>query len=402
MNLREAALIAARSLRMNKLRSVLTTLGIVIGVAAVILLVGLGNGMKAGFSETFGKMATQITVSKSSGSVMGKSARNLTDSDVEALRRGVTDAASVTPLVSGTTTATYDQQKYSVSITGSTSDYLQVADRELLTGQMFTAQQEKNNARVAVLGVNVVSTLFGGDADEAIDKQIRIGRTTFTVIGVMTSDMQGDDAVVMPLGAARSYLIGGSSDVDQIIVKAASAGQVSAAQTEIQRVLDDQHHVTDPTSRDYGVRAFQNQLNDMSQTMTYMTVFIVAIAAISLVVGGIGVANIMLVSVTERTREIGIRKAIGARRSAIMKQFLIEAIALSGLGGIIGVAIGIGLTLGAAQIIPKIAPRFGAPDISLLSVLVAFLFSLLIGLLAGGYPALRASKLHPIDALRFQ
>jgi putative ABC transport system permease protein len=314
----------------------------------------------------------------------------------------VTDAASVTPVVSGTTAATYDQQKYSVSVTGSTSDYLQVANREILTGQMFSAQQEKNNARVVLLGVNVVAKLFDGDANAAMDKQIRIGRASFTVIGVMTSDMQGDDAVVMPLGAARSYLVGGNSNVDQVILKAASADQVSAAQTEIQRVLDDQHHITDPSSRDYTVRAFQNQLNDMSQTMTYMTMFIVAIAAISLVVGGIGVANIMLVSVTERTREIGIRKAIGARRSAVMKQFLIEAIVLSGLGGLIGVVIGIGLTLGAAEIIPKIAPRFGTPDISPPSILVAFLFSLLIGLLAGGYPAMRASKLRPIDALRFQ
>jgi putative ABC transport system permease protein len=252
----------------------------------------------------------------------------------------VTDAASVIPVVSGTTTATYDQQKYSVYATGSTSDYLQVANREILTGQMFSAQQEKNNARVVLLGVNVVAKLFDGDANAAMDKQIRIGRASFTVIGVMTSDMQGDDAVVMPLGAARSYLVGGNSNVDQVILKAASADQVSAAQTEIQRVLDDQHHITDPSSRDYTVRAFQNQLNDMSQTMTYMTMFIVAIAAISLVVGGIGVANIMLVSVTERTREIGIRKAIGARRSAVMKQFLIEAIVLSGLGGLIGVVIG--------------------------------------------------------------
>jgi putative ABC transport system permease protein len=402
MDVREAALVAGRSLRMNKLRSVLTTLGIVIGVAAVILLVGLGNGMKAGFSDTFGKMATQITVSKTSGSVLGKSARNLTDNDVEALQKQVTDAASVTPVVSGTTTATYDQQKYSVNITGSTSDYLTVANRSVLTGEMFTAQQEKNNARVALLGVNVVAKLFNGDAEAAVGQQIRIGRTGFTVIGVMASDMQGDDAVVMPLGAARSYLVGGSDNVDQIIVKAASADRVGAAQTEIQQTLDEQHKVTDPSSRDYTIRAFQNQLNDMSQTMTGMTIFIVAIAAISLIVGGIGVANIMLVSVTERTREIGIRKAIGARRSAVMKQFLIEAVVLSGVGGLIGAVIGIALTFGAAEIVPKLAPKFGTPDVSIPAVVVALLFSLLIGLLAGGYPALRASRLRPIDALRFQ
>jgi putative ABC transport system permease protein len=400
MNLGEAAVIAGRSLRMNKLRSVLTTLGIVIGVAAVILLVGLGNGMRSGLAETFGKMATQINISKND-SVLGATAKNLTDGDVEALRKGVPDAASITPVVSGTATATYDQQKFAATVTGSTSDYLTVNDKEVLTGEMFTAQQADSNARVAVLGTNVVAQLFGGDAAGAIDKQVRIGRATFKVIGVLASDQQGDDAVVMPLGTARSYLIGGTSTIDSITVKATSGNTVSTAETEIQKVLDDRHRISDPNARDYSLRAFQNQINDMNQTLTFMSVFIVSIAAVSLVVGGIGVANIMLVSVTERTREIGIRKAIGARRSAVMKQFLIEAIVLSGLGGLIGVIIGVGLTLVSAEIVPHIAPKFGTPDVSVVAVLVAFLFSLLIGLMAGGYPALRASKLRPIEALRF-
>ena len=404
MNLSEAFVIAGRGLKANKLRSVLTTLGIIIGVAAVIVLVGLGDGIKAGFSDTFGKTANQVTVSKVSGTVLGGASRNLTDSDVKALAQHSTtpDVASATPVVTGSALATYAQKQYQTSVVGSTSDYLGVANRDLLVGQMFTAAQQNANARVVVLGVNPVATLFGGDAAAALGQQVRIGRSNFTVIGVLTSDRQGDDDVVMPLGAARAYLVGGGDAVNQIIVKAASTNQVTAAETEIETVLDDQHHIKDPSERDFTVHSFQNQLQDMQQTMTFLEIFIIAIAGISLVVGGIGVANIMLVSVTERTREIGIRKAIGARGSAIMKQFLIESTVLAGLGGAVGVVFGVGLTLVAAAVIPTLAPKFGTPDVSTLAVVASFVFSLFIGVLAGGYPARRASRLRPIEALRFE
>ncbi|HTK60804.1 MAG TPA: ABC transporter permease [Pseudonocardia sp.] len=401
MNVSEAAVLALRGLRSNKLRAVLTTLGIVIGVAAVIVLVGLGDGMKSGFNATFGKMATQITLTQNS-SALGHTSRELTDADVKALKAGVPDAASITPAVTGSTTATYGTAKFQASIVGSTEDYLRVVDRQITNGQMFDAAQETSSARVVVLGVNSVTTLFNGDANAAIGKQIRIGRTSFTVIGVVASDMQGDDQMIMPLATARSYLVGGSTNVDQIIVKAVSTGAVNSAEIEIYSVLDDQHHITDPSARDYNLRAFAGQLENMQQQTTFMSMFIVAIAAISLVVGGIGVANIMLVSVTERTREIGIRKAIGAPRSSIMKQFLIEAVVVAGVGGVIGAISGVTLTLASAQVIPHIAPKFGTPVVSLPAMLVAFGFSLLIGLLAGGYPAMRAARLRPIEALRFQ
>ncbi|WP_028926123.1 ABC transporter permease [Pseudonocardia acaciae] len=404
MNIREAFVIASRSLRANKLRSVLTTLGIIIGVAAVIVLVGLGDGIKSGFNESFGKMANQITVSKVSGSVIGGGVRNLTDADVRALENPAQapDVASATPVVTGTALATYDQRKYQTSITGSTSDYLRVSDRGVVVGQMFTPAQERASAKVALLGPNAVATLFGGDAGAALGKQVRLGRANFTVIGVLESNGMGDDAALVPIGAARSYLVGGADTVNQIIVKATSPATVQAAQDQITRTLDDRHHIGDPTQRDFKLMAFQNQLDRMRETLTFLTVFTVAIASISLIVGGIGVANIMLVSVTERTREIGIRKAIGARRSAIMKQFLIESTVLAGIGGLAGAAVGVGLTLGAAYVIPKLAPNFGTPDVSVPALAVSFVFSLVIGLLAGGYPALRAARLRPIEALRFQ
>jgi putative ABC transport system permease protein len=386
------------------MRSVLTTLGIIIGVAAVILLVGLGNGIKAGFNSSFGAMATQITVTKLTTSVIGGQVENLTDSDVKELRDRSRASAveSVTPVVTSTVSATYGQGKYQTSVLGSTSDYLEVANRDLLVGNMFTADQERSNARVVVLGPNPAATLFHGDAASAIGKQVRLSRTTFTVIGVLTSDGQSDDAAVMPLGAARSYLVGGTDTVNQIIVKAGSAEGVPAAEKEVTVVLDSRHDIRDPTERDYRVTAFQTQLDRINETLGFLTLFTVAVAGISLVVGGIGVANIMLVSVTERTREIGIRKAIGARRSAIMKQFLIESTVLSGLGGLIGIVFGVGITLAAAVIIPKIAANFGTPDVSIPAVGISFVFSLVIGVVAGGYPALRASSLRPIEALRYQ
>ena len=404
MNFTEAFAIATRSLRANKLRSVLTTLGIIIGVAAVIVLVGLGDGIKGGFSTTFGKTATQITVSKVSGTVLGGSSRELTDADVKALQDDsrTPDVTSVTPVVTSTVLTTANQNSFESAVLGSTADYLEVGNRALLTGEMFTKEQETSNARVVVLGTNAVAALFAGNATDAVGKQVRIGRSNFKVIGVLTSDRQTDDAALMPLSAARAYLVGGATNVSQIIVKAASSNQVSAAETEIETVLDDQHRIKEANERDYKVNSFQSQLENMQQTLTFLEIFIVAIAGISLIVGGIGVANIMLVSVTERTREIGIRKAIGARSSAILKQFLFESTVLAGVGGAVGVLLGVSLTLISAVTIPKIAPNFGTPDLSLLAIVTSFFFSLAIGVVAGGYPAKRAAALRPIEALRFE
>jgi putative ABC transport system permease protein len=403
MYLREAMAMAFQSLRNNRLRSLLTTLGIVIGVAAVILLVGIGNAVKSGFNETFGAFASQINVSKTSGGELGSGARNLSMSDVRALRdpSAAPDIATVTPVVGGPATVTYGHRKYQGEVVGSTTDILAVANRTVLLGSMFTEAQYQASERVTLLGPEIAGALFRGDPAAALGKTVRIQRTNFRVIGILVADGQSDDATMMPLGAAHRYLVGGDQ-LASIIVRVADPQRLDAAQDQIRTTLDRQHAIQDPSHRDYQLQAFQNQINKMNQTIKYMTYFTVFIAGISLLVGGIGVTNIMLVSVTERTREIGIRKALGARRGAIMKQFLIEAVVLAGVGGILGEFFGISFTLIAGQLITAIAPAFGQPTVSVMAGVVSLAFSLAIGLSAGGYPALRASRLRPIEALRFQ
>ncbi|WP_028927382.1 ABC transporter permease [Pseudonocardia acaciae] len=407
MNLKEAFTIALRSMRANRLRSALTTLGIVIGVSAVIVLVGLGDGMKAGFNESFGKLGTQIIITKTSGSVPGGgAAKDLKDSDVTALRNPnqAPDVGQVMPVVTGNSLITYNQAQFRASLAGSTTEYLDMNNRSLVVGSFFTDSQEKSRAKVVVLGPNPVANLFGGDAGAAIGKDVRIDRSTFRVIGVVKSNGQDDDVAIMPLGAARAFVKGGggADTVNTIVVKAASVPQVQPALDQVTKILSERHNITDPSKRDFEVTALQSLLDQFNQFLTFLTLFTVAVAAISLIVGGIGVANIMLVSVTERTREIGIRKAIGARRSAIMKQFLIESTVLAGLGGCVGILIGVSITIAGAIVIPKVAPDFGAPQLSVMAIVIAFVVSLAIGVVAGGYPANRASRLRPIEALRYQ
>jgi putative ABC transport system permease protein len=401
VNLGEALRIALRALRANRLRSVLTTTGIIIGVSAVIVLVALGNGIQAGFTEQFQALTTQIQVTPTEGD---QSAQPLTDADAEALGKPTLapDVASVTPVVSGSAVlAQQGQPGYRTGITGTTANYADVTDLELVTGTFFDDQQERSKAKVVILGTRPVTELFAGDAGAAIGERIRIGRTTFRVIGVAKPTQQ-DDVAYMPLEAARSYVLGGTDEVDNIILTATSAAAVPVALEQVNAILDDRHRITDTTERDYNAQAQQDFIDQASQFLTFLTLFTTAIAGISLVVGGIGVANIMLVSVTERTREIGIRKAIGATRRAILQQFLLESTVLAGLGGTLGVLVGLGISFVGGLVLPRAVPDFPAPSVSPGSVVLALSISLLIGLVAGGYPANRAARLRPIEALRYQ
>ena len=406
--MREALIAALRSLSNNRLRSLLTTTGIVVGVAAVIVLVALGNGMKANFDRQFSRLANQIIIASAKGSVPdGRMPRHLTDQDVAAMsdRQRAPDVADVSPAMQGNVVVTAGQAKDNASLVGATENYLDMQNRRVASGRWFTAAQISGGERGVVVGQQALHLLWdpGTSPDSVIGKPIRLGHSTFKIQGVLAADGQNDNAVIVPLAATRAYLLGNNGgEVSQITVRSTSVATLGRAVTELTAILDTQHLIHSPTSRDFTVTTFTELLNQSTQFINFLTMFIVAVAAISLFVGGVGVANIMLVSVTERTREIGIRKAVGAKTTAILRQFLSEAVMLTGLGGLVGVILGVLVTVGGAAVLPSLVPAIPIPILTLSPVVIAFSVSLAIGLLAGGYPANRAARLRPIEALRFE
>jgi putative ABC transport system permease protein len=405
MSLREALRIALRGLRANRLRSVLTMLGIIIGVAAVVLLVAIGNGVQASVNEKVQPLANLITIVPSTGNVPGGSPpKDLIDGDVSALRREVSDAAAVLPVTSGQALTETQTTQFRSQVVGSTERWLEVNNRDLQAGSFFDEAQVRSTARVVVLGSTVANTLFG-DAPSALHQKVRINRQTFTVIGVMEVVGQPfDNNVIMPLDTVRRYVFGGGDKLNQIIVQVTQAAAVPTAENDVIRILSDRHRIKDPANRDFEVQSLRSQLDTFNQILSILTLFTACVAAISLFVGSIGVLNIMLVSVTERTREIGIRKAIGATRRAILQQFLIESMVLAGVGGLIGIVLGVGLATLGAILAPALGPTLStfAPAVSIPSIVLSFGISLMIGLVAGGYPANRAARLRPVEALRYE
>jgi putative ABC transport system permease protein len=405
MTLRESLRVAVRGLRANRLRTLLTMLGIMIGVAAVILLVSLGNGTSAKLNEQIESLGTNlIGVLQTRGSVAanGKS-RPLTDSDVQALQKAAESPRilTVTPVKQASAVLDFQNEMWRTGIVGSSQDYLAAFHRRMAFGTFFTESDIRTSSRVVVLGDTPVKQIFGGLAAAAVGQKVRIGRQSFQVIGVLEANGQGDDLAVMPITAARNYLVGGDDTVDQIIVEATSQATVPATMAKVTRTLLAEHNISNPDQKDFEVHSNLELLKQYTQVSDVFTLFLAAIAAISLLVGGIGVMNIMLVTVTERTREIGIRKALGARRKAILKQFLIESTVLAGLGGLAGVVVGVGLSLLGARVVAN-QEQFAPPELSTGSVVLAFTVSLCIGLFFGAYPANRAAHMRPIDALRHE
>ena len=408
MNLREALRIAMRGLRANRLRSALTMLGIIIGVAAVILLVALGNGLKTSVNAQLEPLANLITIVPTVGNVPGGAApKDLIDADVAALQDpALADQIdAVIPATTGRALIETDAWRFRANVVGSTESWIEVNNQDMAAGSFFDEAQTRSGAKVVVLGPSVATYLFGDDPAAALNQPVRMNRQTFRVIGVMQSVGEpGDSVAVMPLDTARRYIFGGGDKINQIVVQAAQASAVPAVQDEVIRILSERHRIKDSANRDFEVQSLRSRLDSFNQILRILTLFTAAVAAISLLVGAIGVLNIMLVSVTERTREIGIRKAIGATRRAVLEQFLIESIVLAGLGGLIGVALGVGLSVLGARIAPSFGPTFEsfAPAVTIPSIMVSFGISLAIGLIAGGYPANRAARLRPIEALRYQ
>ncbi|MCU1684877.1 MAG: peptide transporter permease [Amycolatopsis sp.] len=400
MNFFEIMRFAVRGLTANKLRSSLTTLGITIGVAAVILLVAVGNGASASIAASIQGLGTNVlNVSAARGGAAGAVTRPLTVQDAHALVDpvGAPDVKAASPVVTTTATATYGQTSYDISsVTGTEPAYFTTTNRAVADGSLFTSEDLTSARKVVVLGPTTATSIFG--TAEPVGKDVLLNSIQFTVIGVLqakgsTGLQDADDVAIAPLTAVQNSLTGYGS-LNQIAVQATTADSVSLAQTEVTAILNARHEIRLGGTPDYQIQNSAQLLATRTSATSTFTVLLAAVAAISLLVGGIGVTNIMLVTVTERIREIGIRKAIGAPRSAILGQFLAEATMLSLFGGLLGVLIGVvGSRFTIDGIVPVIVPS---------SIFLAFAVSALIGLFFGSYPANRAASLRPIDALRHE
>jgi putative ABC transport system permease protein len=418
--------IALRSLRAHKLRSALTMLGLIIGVAAVILLTSLGQGLLGSVHAAIEPVANSITVvPKVSPFPGGPPAKPLTDGDVAAIAK-IPQVADMVPSVTGASTGAAGQSNKAVTastrgadylsaqVDGTTANYLAARQRTLTAGRFFTDTEDRHGAKVAVLGQLVDQALFGPDPYAALNKTVRLNSITVKVIGVLKPyGAANDSVIIMPIKAVRTGVFGsnfgtGAHQVNNLTVKATSTAAVPAAEAQIRRVLRERHHITDPQYDDFQVQDLGTWVPTFTGLITLVTNAVPAAAAISLLVGGIGVLNIMLLSVTDRTREIGTRKAVGASDSAIMGQFIMESITLAGLGGLVGIGASVGIILGLKQVLGNLggvassAPLSFNPVLSPVPIAAAFAICLFIGLLAGGYPAWRAARLKPIEALRFE
>lgn len=405
MNFLESIRVSLRALRANKLRSVLTMLGIIIGVAAVIAMVGIGNGATASITAQIQGMGSNlITISAgqvNSGGVNGGAGSSATLSMTDVARIEQSSALkAVAPLASTSAQVVLGSGNTSASINGTTPGYAIIKNVTMARGRFITEDDVNTNAKVAVLGPNVVESLMGSADADIIGKKIKIKNVPFQVIGVTTATgstgfQSSDDMIMAPISTVQARLIG-RKDLRNIMVSAKSEDLMQTAQDEITATLRKAHKIPEGKDNDFRVQNQADMLETMQSVTQTLTMLLGGIAGISLLVGGIGIMNIMLVSVTERTREIGIRKAIGAKSMDILLQFLIEAVVLSLLGGGIGVALG----YAGSNLVGKLLTM--QTSISLASVMMAFGFSAAIGIIFGVFPARKAAAMDPIDALRFE
>jgi putative ABC transport system permease protein len=402
-----ATRIALHALGRNKLRSALTALGIIIGVGSLIALLAIGHGAQAEVEKQVASLGENV-IQVSAGSITKSAVKMglgtsgaLTVEDADALKEEVPDAIAVSPEVKIKAQVVSGNRNWSTEIYGDAPDYFTIRQWDPSAGDVFTEQDVRGAAKVAVIGQEAAEQLFGEDEDP-IGEIIRIRNVPFKVVGVLVakgasaSGSDQDDGIIIPYTTAIRHLIGKQTGLRRIYVQAANLDALPVVEKKVLDLLRQRHHIEPGGDDDFKVRSQIEIAESATATARTMTLLLSLIASVSLVVGGIGIMNIMLVSVTERTREIGIRMAIGAHRRDILRQFLIEAVTLSGLGGLIGIVLG----AGTAQLLAAFAqwPTLISPD----AVLLAFVFSAVVGIFFGFYPARKASRLDPIDALRYE
>ncbi len=407
-NLSSTVKISFRALRVNKMRSSLTMLGIIIGVGAVIAMLAVGTGARQRIAEQIASVGSNLIMilpgaTTAGGARMGAGTQlTLSIGDAEAILRECPAVEQVAPILNGVAQVVYGNQNWSVGVQGTNLSLLAVRDWPLATGRPFTSDEIRGAAKVCLLGQTVVDSLFGGI--DPVGKVVRIKKVPFTVIGVLGVKGQSpngqdqDDTILVPVTTAQKRLFGTPLPgmVRIIMVRTRTIEDLYAAEKQIAELLRQRHRIGQRLDDDFTVRNLTQMFQTAEQSTEVMTMLLGAIASVSLLVGGIGIMNIMLVSVTERTREIGIRMAVGAKTWDIRMQFLIEALTLSLIGGTVGIIFGVT----GSQILSLLA---GWPTIvSLLSVLLAFSFSGIVGIFFGFYPAYKASHLNPIEALRYE
>ena len=408
MNLYSAWKIAYRSLRANRMRSILTMLGMVIGVSAVIAMVAIGAGANERIAAQISSIGSNLLLVLPGSTTAGGlrsgfgSAPTLTMADAKALGRELPAVRLAAPSVRSTSPVVYGNQNWSTLVQGVTPEYFEIREYRLAEGRYFTADEVDASSKVAVVGKTVIRNLFGEES--SVGAIFRIKRVPFTVIGVLEEkgqSLQGqdqDDIIIAPITTVQNRLVGSAhpGSVGVVIAQAVDRESIEEAEREVVSLLRQRHRIGSGQEDDFSVRNLSEMLAVAEASTRVMSLLLGAIASVSLLVGGIGIMNIMLVSVTERTREIGIRLAVGARERDILVQFLIEAVFLSVAGGAIGIFLGIGGSL--------LISRFAGWStlISPGAVLVAFSFSAAVGIFFGFYPARKASRLDPIEALRHE
>lgn len=402
MLLWDTLLIALREIRRHILRSFLTVLGIVIGVASVITMVTLGNGATVQVTQQIKSMGSNllmVTAGKRLGPGRDSSAPSFKIADAEAIARDISSIDAVAPASSQSVTAVFGNENWSTTVTGTTNQYLRARNCAVQTGREFSTSELRAGAAVCMIGDTIRKKLFG--PQDPVGKRLRLGKLSFQVVGLLEAKGQSsmgqdqDDIVLIPIKSFQRRL-SGNTDVGIILVSASDNASTEAVKEDIENLMRERRHISKNEEDNFNVMDMTEISNMLTGTTRILTALLGAVAAVSLVVGGIGIMNIMLVSVTERTREIGIRLAIGALEREVLMQFLVEAVVLSSAGGLLGIVVGLLMCAGLKGVLQ--VPFVFNPGI----VIVAFLFSAAVGVIFGYFPAFKAASLDPIEALRHE